>query len=219
MPMGFCGNTRSSFRRLWRGFRKPLSSGAGASRPLPFAYETTGVVTQFTNNLDPEPRSREVFTFHRPEELIRLAKMDVQLRAKLQLMPELNAAGLWDVQQEAVGNLEVSLAENRPRSLIQMATGSGKTYTACTFSYRLIKFAKAKRILFLVDRNNLGKQALNEFQQYVSPYNGMKFAGEEYVVQHLKKNTIDARHGSSVHHEPLPTRYRPRPVSSEFRGG
>ena len=60
-----------------------------------------------------------------------------------------------------------------------MATGSGKTFTACTCCYRLIKFAKAKRILFLVDRNNLGKQALNEFQQYVSPYNNYKFT-EEY---------------------------------------
>src|SRR6188508_914746 len=71
-----------------------------------------------------------------------------------------------------------------------MATGSGKTYTACSFCYRLITFAKAKRILFLVDRNNLGRQTLNEFQQYASPYNGYKFT-EEYSVQHLKTNTID----------------------------
>jgi type I restriction enzyme R subunit len=71
-----------------------------------------------------------------------------------------------------------------------MATGSGKTYTAASFCYRLITFAKAKRILFLVDRNNLGRQTLTEFQQYVSPYNGYKFT-EEYNVQHLKKNTID----------------------------
>src|SRR5690606_31542525 len=56
--------------------------------------------------------------------------------------------------------------------------------------YRLIKFAKAKRILFLVDRNNLGKQTLNEFQQYASPYNSYKFT-EEFTVQRLKKNTID----------------------------
>ena len=61
-----------------------------------------------------------------------------------------------------------------------MATGSGKTFTAVNFCYRLIKFARAKRILFLVDRNNLGKQTLNEFQQFVSPYNGYKFT-EEYT--------------------------------------
>ena len=159
--------------------------------PLPFAYESTDVVTQFTNGLNPEPRSREVFTFHRPEELRRLVNLgDDQLRANLQNMPEFNTTGLWRVQAEAIEQLEQSLADNRPRSLIQMATGSGKTYTACSFSYRLIKYAKAKRILFLVDRNNLGKQALNEFQQYASPYTNYKFS-EEFNVQHLKKNTID----------------------------
>ena len=82
------------------------------------------------------------------------------------------------------------LADNRPRAVIQMATGSGKTFTAVTSSYRLIKFGKAKRILFLVDRNTLGKQALNEFQQYISPYNNYKFT-EEYPVQRLHRNTID----------------------------
>lgn len=159
--------------------------------PLPFAYESTGVVTQFTNGLDPDPRSREVFTFHRPNELLRLIKLgDDQLRANLRNMPEFVTTGLWRVQAEAIDRLEQSLAKNRPRSLIQMATGSGKTFTACSFSYRLIKYAKAKRILFLVDRNNLGKQTLNEFQQYASPYTNYKFA-EEFNVQHLKKNTID----------------------------
>ncbi|UCG87840.1 MAG: DEAD/DEAH box helicase family protein, partial [Gemmatimonadota bacterium] len=158
--------------------------------PIPFAYESTGVVTQFTNGLDPDPRSREVFTFHRPEELFRLVKLDEQLRKNLQELPELNTERLWLVQIQAIRNLEQSLGAGRPRSLIQMATGSGKTYTACSFCYRLIKFGKAKRILFLVDRNNLGKQTLNEFQQYVSPYSNYTFT-EEFNVQRLRKNTID----------------------------
>jgi type I restriction enzyme R subunit len=161
-----------------------------ARKPLPFAYESTGAVTQFTNSLEPDFRSREVFSFHRPEELLRLAGLDSQLRANLRSLPELDEKGMWRVQVEAVRNLEQSLADNRPRALIQMATGSGKTYTACAACYRLIKFAKAKRVLFLVDRNNLGRQALNEFQQYVSPYNSYKFS-DEFNVQHLKKNTID----------------------------
>jgi len=149
--------------------------------PLPFAYESTGAVTQFTNGLDHDPRSREVFTFFRPEELLRLATLDSQLRANLRQMPGLATQGLWDVQIEAIGNLEASLAAAHLRALIQMATGAGKTYVACSASYRLIKFGKARRILFLVDRNNLGKQAHNEFQQYVSPYNNYKFT-EEYNV-------------------------------------
>lgn len=102
----------------------------------------------------------------------------------------LPAANLWKPQIDSIQNLEASLASNRPRALIQMATGSGKTYTAVNFCYRLIKHADAKRILFLVDRTNLGKQALNEFQQFVSPTRGYKFT-EEYAVQLLKRNTID----------------------------
>lgn len=104
-------------------------------------------------------------------------------------MPPLDSTRLWDAQVASIENLEQSLALNKPRALIQMATGSGKTFTAVNFCYRLIKYAKARRILFLVDRNNLGKQTLNEFQQFVSPVNGYKFT-EEYTVQHLKKNTI-----------------------------
>ncbi len=159
--------------------------------PLPFAYETTGTETQFTNGLDPAPCSRGVFRFHRPEELIRLAEEGkAQLRDGLRHLPVLNEAGLWRVQVEAIHNLGASLAAGRPRALIQMATGSGKTYTACSFCYRLITFAKARRILFLVDRNTLGKQALNEFQRYTSPYTNYAFT-EEFPVQRLTRNTID----------------------------
>ena len=157
--------------------------------PLPFAYESTGEMTRFTNSLEPDARSREVFSFHRPEELLRLVTKDEQLRALLREMPPLDAGNLWRVQIGSITNLEKSLAENRPRALIQMATGSGKTYTAVNACYRLIKYAGAKRILFLVDRNNLGRQTLNEFQQFSSPSTGYKFT-EEYEVQHLKGKTI-----------------------------
>ncbi len=157
--------------------------------PLPFAYESTGTECRFTNRKEPDARSRAIFTFHRPEELIRLVKLDKQVRGLLREMPPLNTGNLWSVQIDSINNLEKSLALNKPRALIQMATGSGKTFTAVNFCYRLIKYAGAKRILFLVDRNNLGKQTLNEFQQFVSPVNGYKFT-EEYTVQHLKKNTI-----------------------------
>ena len=65
-----------------------------------------------------------------------------------------------------------------------MATGSGKTYTAVSFIYRLIKFANAKRILFLVDRSNLGWQTKKEFEQYITPDDGRKFT-ELYNVQRM----------------------------------
>jgi len=172
------------------GLPAALPRWTPAGTPLPFAYESTGTVTQFTSNLDPDPRSREVFAFHRPEELVRLASLDKHLRANLRHMPVLDTSKLWAKQVTAIGNLEKSLAAGHPRSLIQMVMGAGKTFTACNIAYRLIKFAGAKRVLFLVDRNNLGRQTLNEFQQFASPYNQYKFT-EEFGVQHLRKNTID----------------------------
>lgn len=158
--------------------------------PLPFAYESTGIETFFRDERDPEARSRRVFAFHRPETLQGWLSQEDTLRARLQLVPMLNTKGLRDCQVEAIVHLERSFAQAKPRALIQMATGSGKTYAAVSFIYRLIKFADAKRVLFLVDRNNLGRQTLREFQQYVPPDDGRKFT-ELYNVQHLTSNTLD----------------------------
>lgn len=167
-----------------------------ARDPLPFAYETTGKETRFTNYLDPVPRSRQVFAFHRPEMLaawLELAPDDGEnrtLRACVLHMPPLRMTNPRECQLEAITNLERSFAENRLRALIQMATGSGKTYTAITFIYRLLTFGGARRVLFLVDRDNLGRQTFNEFQQFVVPDDGRKFT-EIYNVQHLRGRTID----------------------------
>ena len=176
------------------------------ARPLPFAFESTGKETQFTNNLDPHPRSRRVFAFYKPAglaKLLEIAETDMAAEAaadyldrgrtflaRMQSMPPLIEEGLWGKQAEAVKNIEASLKDNRPRSLLQMATGSGKTFTAITQIYRLIKFGGARRILFLVDRGNLAEQTEKEFQQYKSPYNNYKFT-EEFIVQRLQGNTID----------------------------
>jgi type I restriction enzyme R subunit len=198
-------------------------------RPLPFIYESTGAETHFTNGLDPEPRARNVFAFHRPETLAdRLGQLPSpaasadeseaergegqgvrahvaaneappaytpgtflhRLRQMPPLITDWGDFKLWPAQIIAIRNLEAGLAQNKPRALIQMATGSGKTFTAISFIYRLIKFAGARRVLFLVDRGNLGRQTKKEFDQYVSPVNNYKF-GEEYIVQHLTSNQLD----------------------------
>jgi type I restriction enzyme R subunit len=164
-----------------------------ASLPLPFVYESTGVETFFRDNRDPEPCSRRVFSFHRPETLAEWLSQEDTLRAHLQAMPEehpLVKGHLWPPQVEAIKNLEKSFANNQPRSLIQMATGSGKTFTAVNFVYRLIKHAKANRVLFLVDRNNLGRQTFKEFDQFLTPDDGRKFS-ELYNIQHLQSNVLD----------------------------
>lgn len=177
-------------------------------RPLPFLYESTGTETQFTNRFDPEPRSRELFSFHRPETLVEwLAAKPLwfplvagqpdprslvpsTLRSRLRAMPVIDEKGLWPAQLKALRKLEASFYDDRPRSLIQMTMGSGKTFLAISAAYRLIKFADAKRVLFLVDRANLGRQALKEFQQFVTPDDGRKFT-ELYNVQFLTSNRLD----------------------------
>ena len=159
-------------------------------RPPAFVYESTGTETLFRDLRDPYPRSRHVFAFHKPETFSEWFAQSDTLRARLRRFPPLVTTGLRDCQKEAIQNLEKSFAEARPRAIIQMATGSGKTYTAVSFVYRLIKFGGAKRVLFLVDRNNLGRQTRTEFEQYVTPDDGRKFA-ELYNVQHLKSNTLD----------------------------
>lgn len=162
------------------------------TRPLPFLYQSTGIETRFTNQLDPSPRSRAVFHFHRPETLAEwVTLIPSTLRSRIELMPQLEGGNLWPAQRKAVENLELSLKQDRPRALIQMATGSGKTFTAVTSAYRLIKLADARRVLFLVDRGNLGRQALKEFQQFVTPDDGRRFH-ELYNVQHLASNRVDS---------------------------
>ncbi len=158
---------------------------------LPFVYESTGVITRFTDGRDPKPRSREVFTFHRPETMAEWLSKPKSLRARLQDLPALAPAGLRDCQILAIEKLERSFKSDRPRALVQMATGSGKTYTAITSVYRLLKFADAKRILFLVDTKNLGEQAEQEFQSYVPSDDNRKFT-ELYNVQRLKSSSIAA---------------------------
>ena len=159
--------------------------------PLPFLFEATGQLIRFTDGRDPAPRSREVFHFFKPAQLAEWARQPRSLRRRLaEDMPALDAENLRDCQIDAVTGLEKSLAQNRPRALVQMATGSGKTFTAITAVYRLLKFAGAKRILFLVDTRNLGKQAHQEFMNYTPPDDGRKFT-ELYNVRRLSSPTID----------------------------
>lgn len=174
-------------KRYLRGFPEGYPC---VERPLPFAYESTGVKTQFRNLRDPHPRSRKLFAFHKPKTLQKWVEEEESLRERLKSMPPLETERLRDCQIDAIRNLEKSFADNRPRALIQMASGSGKTYAAVSFIYRLIKFADAKRVLFLVDRTTLGRQTKKEFQQYSTPHDGRKFT-ELYNVQHMTTNNID----------------------------
>ena len=180
-------------------------------RPLPFMYISSGSETVFANLLDPNPRSRPLFAFHRPATLAEWleaeplpqwaepwAAADVRnrygerpstLRSRVRVMPKLEQAFLYPNQVRGITNLENSLRQDRPRALVQMATGSGKTLMAITSIYRLIKFGGARRVLFLVDRSNLGEQAEKEFQNFRTPDDQRKFT-ELYDVQRMGSNTV-----------------------------
>ncbi|WP_417558362.1 DEAD/DEAH box helicase family protein [Mesoflavibacter zeaxanthinifaciens] len=155
----------------------------------PFVYESTGTITRFTDYRDPKPRGRTVFWFHTPETLEEWLKKGVSLRERLLSIPELDVTGLRPAQIVAINNLEDSFKRNRPKALIQMATGAGKTFTAATFVYRLLKHADAKRVLFLVDTKNLGEQAEQEFMTYQPTDDNRKFT-ELYNVQRLTSSHI-----------------------------
>ena len=185
--------------------------------PLPFLYMSTGVETRFINLLDPDPKTRRISDvphIHRPSTLSDWLKADTlgewvtrlhteggglytsandtqpsSFRARIETLPPVDIPNLWQNKVEAITNLEVSLRADRRRALIQMATGSGKTLLAITSIYRLIKFAGARRVLFLVDRSNLGEQADKEFQGFRTPDDNRKFT-ELYNVQRLTSNTI-----------------------------
>lgn len=161
----------------------------GNSEPLRFGYESTGEVTRFTDYRDPKPRSRPIFAFHRPETLRGWLNEQSTLRARLHDIPALNPAGLRKCQFRAISNLEASFRDAKPRALIQMATGAGKTFAAITSIYRLLKFAKARRILFLVDTRNLGKQAEQEFMKYTPDDDNRQFT-DLYKVQRLTSRFI-----------------------------
>ncbi len=157
--------------------------------PLPFVYESTGIITRFTDYRDPKPRGRNVFSFHQPHTIAEWLKNGSSLRSRFVQIPELDPNGLRPAQIVAIERLEESFKKNRPKALIQMATGAGKTFTACTFVYRLLKHADAKRVLFLVDTKNLGEQAEQEFMTYQPTDDNRKFT-ELYNVQRLSTSHI-----------------------------
>jgi type I restriction enzyme R subunit len=155
-----------------------------------FEYVASGTETLFRDHADPDPVSRRVFSFHRPETLERELREPLTLRGRLRAMPPCITDGLRACQIDAVSALEKSMGQNHPRALVQMATGAGKTFTACTLSYRLLAHAGFKRILFLADRANLVRQTRDEYLAYRPPGTGRSFS-EIYNVQKLGAAGLD----------------------------
>jgi type I restriction enzyme R subunit len=185
------GQTLSGVAEQAHAYMAALPSHLQSWAPtLLLDYESTGAETLFRDLRDPHPRSRRLFAFHKPATLFESLKKGTSLRSRLQELPALSAAGLRDCQVEAIHGIEASLQRADPRSLVQMATGAGKTFTACNLVYRLLAHAGAARVLFLVDRKNLGEQTKTEFQRFQPAGTGRLFT-ELYNVQLLGSRHVD----------------------------
>lgn len=154
-----------------------------------FVYEATDKLVRFTDYDDIKFRSRTVFSFHRPETLRALLVMSNTIRNNMKQFPTLDETGFRKCQIKAINNLDKSFADNRPKALVQMATGAGKTFTAITAAYRLLKYGRMNRILFLVDTRSLGEQAEREFLAYI-PNDDPRNFSQLYGVRRLKNSYI-----------------------------
>ena len=149
---------------------KPLSWYPVWEKPLPLVYLSNGKDILFKNLRNPETGYVQC-RFHSPNEVVKLLGIEDDFAG----LPTLKKRGLRDCQYEAITNLEQSFRDGDRKALIVLATGAGKTYTACMATYRLLSYTSIKRVLFLVDRNNLGKQAEGEFGAFRLTENGEPF--------------------------------------------
>lgn len=132
------------------------------AKPLPLIYLSNGKTVLFKNGNIPESEYEEINRIHTPKEITRMLGLTDEYSA----LPTLKKQGLRDCQFEAITELEKSFRSGQNRALMVLATGAGKTYTACLAAYRFLSYTSMRRVLFLVDRNNLGKQAEGEFGMF-----------------------------------------------------
>ena len=155
------------------------------ARPLPFIYLSNGENTYFRDCRIEDSDLEEINRIHTPKEMVKMLGINDPYAG----LPTLKKKGLRDCQYEAITELENSFRAGQNRALIVLATGAGKTYTACLAAYRFLAYTPMKRILFLVDRNNLGKQAECEFGMFRLTENGDPF-NTIYTVNRLKSNKV-----------------------------
>lgn len=130
--------------------------------PLPLAYVSNGKDLLFRDLRDPDGSYQPLKAIHTPKQIVKLLGITDYYAA----LPNLQRRGLRDCQYEAITELEKSFRAGHNRALMELATGAGKTFTACLAIYRMLNYTPMKRVLFLVDRNNLGRQAEGEFGRF-----------------------------------------------------
>lgn len=153
--------------------------------PLPLLYKSNAKVVDFQDYRKSNVEWEEINRIHTPKEIVDMLGIDDPFAG----LPILKNKGLRACQFEAITELEKSFRTGQNRALMVLATGAGKTYTACLAAYRMLAYTPMRRILFLVDRNNLGKQAEGEFGTFRLTENGEAF-NTIYTVNRLKSSTI-----------------------------
>lgn len=154
-------------------------------KPLPLIYLSNGKELLFRNLKEPDGKYRKLDAMHSPKKMAELAGVTSYFIG----LPTLDRKGLRDCQFEAVTNLEASFRNGHQRALIVLATGAGKTFTACLAAYRFLTYTPARRVLFLVDRNNLGKQATGEFGDFKLTETGEPF-NTIYTTERLRSSKV-----------------------------
>ena len=153
-------------------------------RLIPLVYMANGNKIYFKNMLIEDIEYEELTQMHSPKKMLQI----VGKKSEYGALPVLERRGLRDCQYRAETKFEESLKLGNKKNLAVLATGSGKTYLACLASYRLLNYTPAKRILFLVDRNNLAKQTESEFSVFDRTENQQKM-GTLYNINRLKKES------------------------------
>ena len=153
--------------------------------PLPLIYLSNGKELLFKNAKVPGSIYQKLDAMHTPKEMVKLAGINSFFAG----LPRLDPKGLRDCQYEAITNLEASFRNSLRKALIVLATGAGKTFTACLAAYRFLAYTPARRVLFLVDRNSLGKQAEGAFGDFKLTENGEPFS-TIYTTERLRSGKI-----------------------------
>lgn len=154
-------------------------------RPLPFIFTSNGKELYFCDFREQDQCFKQIMTIPTPHELVKKLGINDYFAG----LPTLRKKGLRDCQYEAITELEKSFRSGQKRALMVLATGAGKTYTACLATYRMLSYTPMRRVLFLVDRNNLGKQAEGEFGTFRLTENGEAFS-TIFTVNRLRSSSI-----------------------------
>lgn len=154
-------------------------------KPLPFIFTSNGKELYFCDFREQDHYFKQIMTIPTPHELVK----ELGINDYFAGLPTLRKKGLRDCQYEAITELEKSFRSGQKRALMVLATGAGKTYTACLAAYRMLSYTPMRRVLFLVDRNNLGKQAEGEFGTFRLTENGEAF-NTIFTVNRLRSSFI-----------------------------